>query len=144
MEISPPMNTRPLSTTLALVVVFIVASVAAGGRPAAGRRRSLGIPGAPNLLTPEQALAKLQAERDRYWLHAKKEVHRSVLELVAQNQDELERGLKYRKLIQGNPARRWIALTFDDGPHPDYTPKILAILKVNRPTLARGSHSKRH
>lgn len=29
----------------------------------------------------------------------------------------------------GQPNRRWIALTFDDGPNPIYTPKLLDILK---------------
>src|SRR5690606_4953385 len=32
----------------------------------------------------------------------------------------------YRK---GDRSRPWVALTFDDGPHPDYTPRILEILK---------------
>jgi peptidoglycan/xylan/chitin deacetylase (PgdA/CDA1 family) len=31
-------------------------------------------------------------------------------------------------LWQGNPDRRDIALTFDDGPHPDYTPPLLEVL----------------
>jgi peptidoglycan/xylan/chitin deacetylase (PgdA/CDA1 family) len=31
--------------------------------------------------------------------------------------------------MRGNPTVRQVALTFDDGPHPEYTPKLLAILK---------------
>lgn len=31
-------------------------------------------------------------------------------------------------LWQGNPQRREIALTFDDGPHPQYTPPLLKVL----------------
>jgi peptidoglycan/xylan/chitin deacetylase (PgdA/CDA1 family) len=34
----------------------------------------------------------------------------------------------YLKLTRGNPAYRTIALTFDDGPHPEFTPKLLAVL----------------
>jgi peptidoglycan/xylan/chitin deacetylase (PgdA/CDA1 family) len=83
----------------------------------------------PNELSAQEALAKLQAEHDRFWLHAKNEVYKSVLELVAQHQTELQRGLQYCKLMRGNPRLKQVALTFDDGPHPDYTPRLLAILK---------------
>ena len=31
-----------------------------------------------------------------------------------------------------DPNQKWVALTFDDGPSPVYTPKILAILKENK------------
>src|SRR5690606_2410767 len=30
---------------------------------------------------------------------------------------------------RGDPARPWVALTFDDGPSPQYTPRILEILE---------------
>ncbi len=33
------------------------------------------------------------------------------------------------KLYHGNPARKWIALTFDDGPHPYHTPILLKTLR---------------
>jgi peptidoglycan/xylan/chitin deacetylase (PgdA/CDA1 family) len=84
---------------------------------------------APNQLTSEQAMARLQAERDRFWLNAREEVYKNVIELLAQDQVELQRGLRFSKLIRGSPRRKQIALTFDDGPHPAYTPKLLAILK---------------
>ncbi|MEB3182655.1 MAG: polysaccharide deacetylase family protein [Nostocaceae cyanobacterium] len=31
-------------------------------------------------------------------------------------------------LWQGNPNAKYIALTFDDGPHPQYTPQLLSVL----------------
>jgi peptidoglycan/xylan/chitin deacetylase (PgdA/CDA1 family) len=34
----------------------------------------------------------------------------------------------YLKLTRGSPAHKTIALTFDDGPHPEFTPKLLAVL----------------
>jgi polysaccharide deacetylase family sporulation protein PdaB len=70
-----------------------------------------------------------QAQLDRYWQNAKEEVDKSVLELLAQHQVELERGTKYDKFIRGDPAKKHVAITFDDGPHPDFTPKLLEILK---------------
>lgn len=34
----------------------------------------------------------------------------------------------YLKLTRGNPTVRTVALTFDDGPHPEFTPDLLAVL----------------
>jgi peptidoglycan/xylan/chitin deacetylase (PgdA/CDA1 family) len=70
-----------------------------------------------------------RSEVDAYWANAREEVYKSALEIMAQHQAELQRGIRYDKLIRGDPARRTVALTFDDGPHPDYTPQLLALLK---------------
>ena len=48
------------------------------------------------------------------------------------------------KLITGSTA---VALTFDDGPHPAFTPQILAVLKANRVRAVFcvvGSEVRRH
>lgn len=73
--------------------------------------------------------AEAKAKLEQYWQRAKEEVYRSVPELLAQQQTELARGLRYRKFMHGDRTRKWIALTFDDGPHPQYTPRILDILQ---------------
>ncbi len=83
---------------------------------------------APNQLSAADALKQLKKERDRYWEHACNEVYRSARELLAQHEDEKERGVRLAKLIHGNSGRRELALTFDDGPHPKFTPRLLAIL----------------
>ena len=85
----------------------------------------------PNMLPASAALALVKSERDKYWLNAKHEVYKSTLELIAQHQTELLRGIRYDKLLRGNTRRREIALTIDDGPHPTYTPQLLQILKAN-------------
>jgi len=77
------------------------------------------------------ALALVESERDEYWLNAKREVYKSTLELIAQRQVELDRGLLGDRILRGNPNRREIALTIDDGPHPVYTPALLQILAQN-------------
>jgi len=86
---------------------------------------------APNKLSSSAATELVEAERDKYWLNAKRIVYKSTLELAAQHQTELTRGLRYDKILRGDPRRKIIALTFDDGPHPAYTPQLLAILKQN-------------
>ena len=84
---------------------------------------------APNMLPAAEALALVEGERDKYWLNAKHEVYKSGLELVAQHQTMLLRGIRANDILRGNPGRREIALTIDDGPHPVYTQKLLQILK---------------
>jgi polysaccharide deacetylase family sporulation protein PdaB len=68
---------------------------------------------------------------DPYWQDAKWTVDKSVLELLTQHEAELAKGTVYYKLIHGSLAKKQIAITFDDGPHPKYTPKLLRILKEN-------------
>jgi peptidoglycan-N-acetylglucosamine deacetylase len=71
----------------------------------------------------------LQIRLAAFWSRAKEESYRSTEELLAQHNTELRRCLHYAKLIRGDQQKRDIALTFDDGPHPAYTPQLLAILK---------------
>lgn len=68
-------------------------------------------------------------ELDKYWQRAKQEVYRSSGELQAQRVDEIAHGIRYSTFLGGDPTVKEIAITFDDGPHPGFTPKILAILK---------------
>ncbi|HEY3377057.1 MAG TPA: polysaccharide deacetylase family protein [Armatimonadota bacterium] len=77
---------------------------------------------------PTTKTAEPNYANDPYWQHAKQEVYKSVLELMAQHKNELLQGIQYHKLTHGNITRKQIALTFDDGPHPLYTPQILDIL----------------
>lgn len=60
---------------------------------------------------------------------AKKENYRRPEELAAQHEHELRKGLHYRMLMRGDAKVPAVALTFDDGPHPRFTPRILAILR---------------
>lgn len=75
---------------------------------------------------------RVESATDPYWLQAEKEVYKSLPELLAQDAAEQKQKIALRKLIRGNPDRKWIALTFDDGPHPMYTPKLVAILNKYR------------
>jgi len=59
----------------------------------------------------------------------KTEIYRTQRDIQTQHQSEVQAGIHYRKLMRGDPAIRAVALTFDDGPHPKYTPQLLAILK---------------
>ncbi len=80
--------------------------------------------------TPENGVAATSQQTSNvYWQNAKLEVDKGALELLVQHKIELARGIKYHKLIRGNRDRKEIAITFDDGPHPKYTPKLLSILK---------------
>lgn len=80
-------------------------------------------------IAPHGLALNASMELDKYWQRAKQEVDRSALELRAQRTAELARGISYHTFLAGDPSSKEIAITFDDGPHPDFTPKILAILK---------------
>jgi peptidoglycan-N-acetylglucosamine deacetylase len=79
----------------------------------------------PKSLSPKVAKQKLV----NYWAFAEQEVDKSVLELLAQHQAELEKGVRHAKFMCGSRNVKQVALTFDDGPHPKYTPQLLAILR---------------
>ncbi len=66
---------------------------------------------------------------DAYWTAALEEVDKSPDEISAQANREAHLGVYLPKLIRGNPREKLLALTFDDGPHPIFTEKLLALLK---------------
>lgn len=68
------------------------------------------------------------ARADEYWANALEEVYKTPLELTAQHQAELAHGLHYAKVMSCDRSTTQIAITFDDGPHPQYTPRLLRIL----------------
>lgn len=72
---------------------------------------------------------RLQPKLNRYWQNAREEVDKQPGVLAAQDLAEREKGIRYRKLFRGDPSLRQVALTFDDGPHPAYTPRLLEILE---------------
>lgn len=116
------------------VVVLVVLSAGCRSEPAAPGRSSTGAAQAPAPgpgQTPQTTPGQPSPE-DRlgqFWARALHEVYRSPGELQAQHEREQRKGLQYAKLMRGDPAQRAVTLTFDDGPHPDFTPKLLAVLK---------------
>ena len=68
-------------------------------------------------------------QTDQFWKRAEEEIYRSPEELVAQDARETRRGEKLPKLMRGNPNKKLLALTFDDGPHQIYTNLLLNILQ---------------
>lgn len=59
----------------------------------------------------------------------RREVYKTVEELLAQHRAEQTQGITFRKFMRGDPRRRWVALTFDDGPHLQYTPRLVQLLR---------------
>jgi polysaccharide deacetylase family sporulation protein PdaB len=51
-----------------------------------------------------------------------------LLVFLTQGTAGLASGNKYNTFIHGSRDKKQVAITFDDGPHPAYTPKLLAIL----------------
>ncbi|MFM9872500.1 MAG: polysaccharide deacetylase family protein [Fimbriimonadaceae bacterium] len=63
-----------------------------------------------------------------YWKNAQIEVYKSAEELQAQEERELRSGKPLTTLRHGPLNKKEIALTFDDGPHEFFTPKLLTLL----------------
>ncbi|MGV3617384.1 MAG: polysaccharide deacetylase family protein [Fimbriimonas sp.] len=77
-------------------------------------------------------MRRIAADRDPYWLSARLEVTRSQAAIFDQDRAERRRGERLAKIVHGDPAQREIALTFDDGPHPAFTPRLLEVLRRER------------
>jgi len=67
---------------------------------------------------------------DPTWQRALREITKTPEELRAQDAREKRKGIRFPKLIRGNPFLPEVALTFDDGPHPEDTERLLQILKT--------------
>jgi len=71
-----------------------------------------------------------EAEKDPWWLAAEARSD-SLLKIKGKHVDlDWLQGFGERILKRGSPNRKWVALTFDDGPHPNTTPRLLSILKA--------------
>ncbi len=81
---------------------------------------------------PTVKVAEQSHDNDPYWQMAKKEVYKSVEEVLAQHQAELRRGWKLHTFLRGATRKKLVALTFDDGPHPKFTPQLLQILRTEK------------
>jgi len=103
---------------------LLVATLAGGG---CARRPALPAADPPPRPPVRQVAAASTA--DVFWAKAKREIYATPAALLAQDLAEARSGLRFAKLMHGNPALPQVALTFDDGPHPRSTPQILAILK---------------
>ncbi len=84
------------------------------------------------LLTQRLVNPATERKHDPYWQLALKEEYKSPEELAAQERREIRRGETILTLRKGDRHRHQVLLTFDDGPHPDFTPKLLKILADNQ------------
>jgi peptidoglycan/xylan/chitin deacetylase (PgdA/CDA1 family) len=111
---------------LALIGLGTVCSYVGHADPLPSTDRPAAI--APNKLSAPAALALVRSVRDPYWRFAQVATegddHQFMLDRY-----ELERGMHHQMLLEGDTDRKEIALTFDDGPHPGDTMRMLAILK---------------
>ena len=109
---------------LPLVIICMAGSIAWGAGCTRGHRT-----GTRHRARPAATQKADSPQVDTVWVRAEKETYKTPQELEHQRSRELEKGLRYDVLRRGNPNLPTVALTFDDGPHPDFTPAILAILE---------------
>ncbi|MCW5941724.1 MAG: polysaccharide deacetylase family protein [Fimbriimonadaceae bacterium] len=126
-------RTRPRSSVAWLAVVSAMV-VAMGCVTPQFARRAERHPGGDSQtarrVAPKRGVNPASMQKtDPYWQRALQEVYRSTEELVGQDAREKRRGQALPKISRGNPREKILALTFDDGPHPVLTERLLAILK---------------
>lgn len=85
--------------------------------------------GSPEPTRVGNSIRQTFSKGDGYWMNAKETNYRTVPELLKQHRARLERGMTHSILIHAPLLNRKIALTFDDGPHPQYTRELLAVLR---------------
>ncbi len=73
--------------------------------------------------------AYTEAEKDPWWIAAKDKLFREIRNPELRAERGLRQYFSSGILKHGAPSRKWIALTFDDGPHPGTTPQLLSILR---------------
>ena len=71
-------------------------------------------------------------QSENCWISAKEEIDRSIDDIMEQNRLESEKGIRFSKIVKGKENLPYIALTFDDGPHPKSTRQILQILQAEK------------
>jgi peptidoglycan/xylan/chitin deacetylase (PgdA/CDA1 family) len=113
----------------AAVAVSIAVTCSLGGRLYGKNATAQGNPENNSQLTMMGVTPNNDVRVEKFWARAQKEDYKSPQELQAQNAREIRKGQVYSKLMHGDPRAKVVALTFDDGPHPAYTPQLLAILK---------------
>jgi peptidoglycan-N-acetylglucosamine deacetylase len=111
------------AVSLAAVVVFVIPAFV--GSADEGKTQ---VAAAKTHIAEPSAVTQ-HSTSDQCWVSAKMEVDRNVMDILAQHNAELARGIRYHKLLHGDTSNKEIAITFDDGPHPNFTPKLLTILR---------------
>lgn len=64
-----------------------------------------------------------------WWMRLRQQGEVSGADNVPYSVRQIYEQLHTSKMYHGDPTRRWIALTFDDGPHPYHTPILLRTLR---------------
>jgi peptidoglycan/xylan/chitin deacetylase (PgdA/CDA1 family) len=84
---------------------------------------------------------------DPLWENAKREALERIIPFYVHNKAELMQGLERYQIERGLPWCREVALTFDDGPHPESTPKLLEVLRkynAKATFFVVGSMARKH
>jgi len=84
-----------------------------------------------SLFDPDRQVAKVLPEylQDEHWVSARRESEQTIMPLITRDRKTLQREIKAHTFYRGSTEKKLIALTFDDGPHPDCAPQLVALLQ---------------
>lgn len=119
-----------LVPSLALISLFAASSVSAASAQGKGVSRLSGISG-PALRKPlRMNPAKVRSD-DPNWQEAQREIYIHQSDLVGRAKKVTAQSSRFL-MRRGTRSRKLLALTFDDGPHPAYTRRLLEVLKKEK------------
>lgn len=121
-----PKETPRLLTLVGVCLAFAVVAAGQVATPAAPGK------GLPDKTAPARINPAVVLESDPDWKYANTEIYREQHTLDIMESRLFGTGLDRYVLRRGVGRAKRIALTFDDGPHPDYTNKLLDILKAKK------------
>ena len=125
-----PFSCKTLYRGTLLIVFGCLLSLSVFIGSAFGSTQKSAVPD-PGRLSMAISGAYEEAEKDPWWIAAKERAD-TLLKVTGKHVDlDWLRGFGDRTLKRGSPNRKWVALTFDDGPHPNTTPRLLSILKAH-------------
>jgi peptidoglycan/xylan/chitin deacetylase (PgdA/CDA1 family) len=85
---------------------------------------------APNKLNSDATLLKLKSETSINWTSALGEPTEKIERYITAKKGRLGRNLPRAVVFKGATSKKVIALTFDDGPHPFWTRRLIGELKA--------------
>jgi peptidoglycan-N-acetylglucosamine deacetylase len=116
-------KTATVSTALCVCILLV-----SGYKTKCVQSAKIGPPAAATIKVADTS-KPIPSATDTFWVNSMETAYKTVPEILRQDREELMRGLKFHKFMRGDAHKKRIAITFDDGPHPQYTPKLLEILR---------------
>jgi peptidoglycan/xylan/chitin deacetylase (PgdA/CDA1 family) len=125
-------NRTCIAALLLAVPLGMAACRVADSAPELPRQVTSPKPGLTAKTAPARVNPAVVLDADPDWKYAASEIYKNERELDAMEARLVGTGLEKYVLRRGHGPAKRVTLTFDDGPHPAYTPPLLDMLRAKR------------